>query len=164
MTENEGDDVSRGPNWVRRRLHSLFVTIEPSIPTQSFGIFVRSFKEDFPLWIGSVWILWKQQPPKSIGVSSSNSFSPALEHRGGFFCSSWKNLSLNLFVDAIILGTLLIYKKSYEETWRKQFDRRGNCNDNEENGKTYVIPSFFVAFLGISTITEPLFLIGIGPL
>lgn len=142
MTEKEGDDLSRGGNWIRRRFLSLFVVSHPPTTTSTFAILLRSLKEDFPLWIGSMWILWKQQPPMSISSSVNNrhlSSAPKRtvnEHMVGVFGSDWKNASLGLIVDAIVLGTLLIYKKSYEETCRKQSDQRGEGDGNEKRDKT----------------------------
>mmetsp|Transcript_25324 Transcript_25324/g.59275 ORF Transcript_25324/g.59275 Transcript_25324/m.59275 type:complete len:879 (-) Transcript_25324:2979-5615(-) len=141
MAKNEGDGGPRGGNWIRRTMSSFFVMNDSSSVTKWFGILLLSLKEDSPIWIGSMWIIWKQQPPKSMSVSADNRLTPALDctvigHMGSAFSGFWKSIPLDLVVDAIVLGTLLIYKKSYEEACRKSFDRRGNHDDNEEKVKT----------------------------
>jgi hypothetical protein len=104
-----------------------------------FDILLRSVKEDYPIWIGSIWILWKQQPQKSVRTNADN-FLPATNERvvndrvGDASESIWNNSTLNVLIDAAVLGMLLIYKKSYEERHRRQFDR-DKSDDKEEEKK-----------------------------
>ena len=142
MTGKDGNDVKRGGNWIPRRFLSVF-EFNNSASAPSFGILLQSLKEDYPIWIGSMWILWKQQPQKSIRIpADKRNYLPATheripnDHAGGASGSIWQNTTLNLLIDAAVLGILLIYKKSCEEKNRQRFDRRGDCKDEEEKDKT----------------------------
>jgi hypothetical protein len=142
MTGKDGNSVKRGGNWIPRRFLSVF-EINDSASAPSFGILLQSLKEDYPIWIGSMWILWKQQPKKSIRIPpDNNNCLPATheritnDHAGGASGSIWQNATLNLLIDAVVWGILLIYKKSCEEKTRQRFDRRGDCKDDEDNDKT----------------------------
>ncbi len=115
--------------------------ISESTSRRSFDIFRRSFREDFPIWIGSVWILWKQQPQKSIGIipsdkNLSNHKSTANNRVGGASDNAWQSNTLNLLVDAVVLGILLVYKKSCEEKYRQLYNRRDDRNAGDEKDKT----------------------------
>jgi len=137
MTNKHGNGVSRGGNWIPWRILSAFGMNESSTFTPSFGIIVRSLKEDYPIWIGSMWILWRQQPQKSLRISAdNNTHVPATHGRTEKGHAGPDATTLNLLIDAVVLGTLLIYKKSCEEKYRRRFERRGDSNDDEEKDKT----------------------------
>ena len=137
MTKEDRNGESCGSNWIPIRFLSMF-GINQDTSRRSFDIFRRAFREDFPLWIGSVWILWKQQSQKSIGMSSKKSLtstknSTTNDHGGD---SSWRNNTLNLLVDATVLGILLVYKKSCEEKYRQLDDLRDDKKGSEEKDET----------------------------
>ena len=102
---------------------------------RSFDIVLRSFREDFPMWIGSVWILWKQQPQQSIRMSpdKTTDILTTNDHVGGASTNIWQSNALNILVDAAVLGILLVYKKFCEEKYRHLFD---HSDDGEEKDTT----------------------------
>lgn len=137
MTKEDRNGESRGSNWIPMRLLSMF-GISQNTSRRSFDIFRRAFREDFPLWIGSVWILWKQQQPqKSIGMASDKSLastmnSTTIDHGSD---STQRNNTLNFLIDAAVLGILLVYKKSCEEKFRQLNDFRDDKKGSEEKNR-----------------------------
>ena len=137
---SENDENTCGSNRALDVLRSTFKAF-PSIT--SFGIVLRSLKEDYPIWIGSMWIIFKQQPRRGTISTDTNSLSKNCE-RGTIsdmrndLNSIWQNVTLDLVVDSIVLGFLLIYKKACDEKYRRQIgDRDGAKRKGKMNTKVH---------------------------
>jgi len=99
------------------------------------GLCKRSLKEDYPLWIASMWILWRQQPHNANKISTSNSPTRSANSRVNDRMSSsiWHNIPLIVtLVDTIVLGSLLVYKKSKDRNYLARSNRRDE-NDGDDN-------------------------------
>uniref|UniRef100_A0A7S4AQE9 Uncharacterized protein n=1 Tax=Pseudo-nitzschia australis TaxID=44445 RepID=A0A7S4AQE9_9STRA len=143
--DNHGAPSASEGRWSSRWLRflpaclSLETTMNASGSSRRpSGILARSLRDDYPLWIASIWILWKQQMRDRKGISA-DSFLPAVRTKAdtvnandqmGMGSSSM--IDINLLVDWVVLGTLLIYKKSREEN--KSHRRNDNDGNDDGNG------------------------------
>jgi hypothetical protein len=118
------------PNYSSLSSYSSSSSSSSSSSASFPGVFIRSLQDDYPLWITAMWLLCKQQQPSSHNtknISDSNSNK-----------SQTKQPSI-LIVDAIVLGILLVYKKSRDEKYLQRSscrrdDKDGNNADNADNG------------------------------
>mmetsp|Transcript_14252 Transcript_14252/g.33116 ORF Transcript_14252/g.33116 Transcript_14252/m.33116 type:complete len:824 (-) Transcript_14252:1509-3980(-) len=108
-------------HWMSQWLPFSLGTIQSILENR--GILMRSLKEDYPLWVASMWLLWKQQTQNRKSIASPLiQTKTSVAHVGS-------SAMVNLLVDWVVLGTLLIYKKSRDE-------KAPSSDDEEEDAKT----------------------------
>ena len=135
MTGHDENGVSPVKNRSPGRFLSVF-GIGEITSTLPVDIVLRSFREDFPIWIGSMWILWKQQSKQSSEIRSDKlSSTNELTTVVGAPTNIWQSGTMSMLIDTAVLGILLIYKKHCDEKYRKLFDRDDKHNDGEEKKK-----------------------------
>mmetsp|Transcript_62766 Transcript_62766/g.152832 ORF Transcript_62766/g.152832 Transcript_62766/m.152832 type:complete len:969 (+) Transcript_62766:111-3017(+) len=95
----------------------LAVTLSQSA-SRIFDTMSRSIQEDWPLWMGSLWLVWKsrrQDDRSDISIHSQNhQRSRPNEIPTGNLSSVWPSIPWSLFVDLFVVGSVLTYKKSRE--------------------------------------------------
>jgi len=83
-----------------------------------------------------MWILWRQQPHNANKISTSNSPRRSANSRVNDRMSSsiWHNIPLIVtIVDAIVLGSLLVYKKSKDRNDENDGDDKNNKHNKNNN-------------------------------
>ena len=115
---------SSKPNY--SSLSSSYSSSSASFP----GVFLRSLKDDYPLWIASMWLLCKQQQPLLHNTNKNSKISD--NSNSNKFQTKQPSI---LIADAIVLGILLVYKKSRDEKYLEERScRRDGKDDDDDNG------------------------------
>jgi hypothetical protein len=120
----------------------------------------RSLQEDYPLWLASLWVLWKLDEPRNqqrwILTDSSTATTRALMHHhagnpsenststrltfedsdivGGTVIPNYTTW-VSFTRDLLLLGLLLMYKKSKEKHIQQKQDKDGTPYDNNSGDK-----------------------------